>query len=309
MRVITTGVAVSTCAAMLGSALAGAPEAAVAGGFSPTATRTAAQCVANPYLRDNWDLGAKDLPTTAPVGPLVQGYSRINGSSSPKAFFDLWKDENQDWSWRYPPKNGFDGQPNEVTLPKGTRLDRFGSPNGSFLSPVVNLKPVSYQQRSLPPSSLRTYAGDVECNYHLYEVTQPITVQQGAIAAWFGQTGGGTQVMLLNGVKVRDLLGNSLKEITSGRHATQRTAIAAQPVKSRSAACAALLRAGIPDDTYRIDGVHEPRLTATEYYRLRRVAGQWELTLSERVQDMLVARYADESRAAERLYEELTRQP
>ncbi|MFJ5677909.1 hypothetical protein [Streptomyces sp. NPDC093097] len=67
-----------------------------------------------------------------------------------------------------------------------------------------------------------------------------------------------------------------------------------------------LRRAGVADDFYRIEGVHEPQAPATELYTLRRHADRWEVVFTERGQESVLARYATEAQAAQRLYQELT---
>ena len=73
-------------------------------------------------------------------------------------------------------------RPISKSIPVGTRVDRYGSEKGQFLSPAGT----PYGQRSLPPD---TNPND----YHVYEVIKPLPVQSGQIAAWFGQPGGGVQ--------------------------------------------------------------------------------------------------------------------
>ena len=73
-------------------------------------------------------------------------------------------------------------RPISKSIPVGTRLDRYGSETGNYLSPAGT----PYEQRSLRP--------DTNLNdYHVYEVIQPLPVKSGQIAAWFGQPGGGVQ--------------------------------------------------------------------------------------------------------------------
>ncbi|GAU70853.1 putative hypothetical protein [Streptomyces sp. NBRC 110611] len=307
---VSTVVTTAVCGALLGGVtLTGTAQAAPERQQATAPT----QCLV-PFLSGNWDLGPKQLPGTGPVAPLVKGYDRIKGATTARAFFDKWKKDN--WDWSYPGNDGFEGNPRTVTLKQGTILDRFGSANGSFLSPVVNQNADLYQARSIPPSNLHTYPNDVECNYHRYRVNKEFTVQQGRIAAWFGQAGGGTQIKLGGDTKVADLLNDkSLEEIPLGGAAApapRRSALAAPAarpvtVTDRATARAELRRAGVPDDSYRIDGLHEPGLQATEYYRLRKAAGQWELTFTERGRTTLTGRYADESGAVQRLFKELSK--
>ena len=85
----------------------------------------------------------------------------------------------------WPPNRGFAGDPVSKPLPVGARVDRYGYEGGTFLSPEGT--PV--EARSLAP-------GTTSKPYNVYEVEQPITVQSGEAAPWFGQPGGGTQYEL-----------------------------------------------------------------------------------------------------------------
>lgn len=67
----------------------------------------------------------------------------------------------------------------------GARLDRYGGPGGSYLSPA-GTPPGA---RSLPP-------GDELLPITTYEVLKPFAVDAGPAAPWFGQPGGGTQYRL-----------------------------------------------------------------------------------------------------------------
>lgn len=74
-----------------------------------------------------------------------------------------------------------------VTLPTGTMIDRYGYPGGSFVSPLG----VPFEQRALPSSYETTKP------YFQYEILKPIDdVSQGKILPWFGQKGQGTQYEL-----------------------------------------------------------------------------------------------------------------
>ncbi len=85
----------------------------------------------------------------------------------------------------WPPNRGFEGAPVARTLPRGTRVDRYGYEGGTFVSPVGT--PVS--ARSLAP-------GTTAKPYNVYEVVKPIEVQSGKVAPWFGEVGKGTQYEL-----------------------------------------------------------------------------------------------------------------
>ncbi|WP_213610246.1 glycohydrolase toxin TNT-related protein [Pseudoalteromonas sp.] len=85
----------------------------------------------------------------------------------------------------WPPNSGFQGPVQNMTLPVGTRIDRYGSNGGFFISPIGT----PFGQRSLPEFSRGT-------PYRIFEVLKPINVRGGAIAPAFGQPGGGVQYIL-----------------------------------------------------------------------------------------------------------------
>ncbi|WP_350326675.1 hemagglutinin repeat-containing protein [Pectobacterium aroidearum] len=98
------------------------------------------------------------------------------------SYYDQFKNANGGWDW---PKNlGFEGDPAKTTIPVGTRLDRYGDPDGSFLAP----KGTPYEQRALAPGSKAE-------SYYEYEVIKPLPAIQGEIASAFGQPGGGIQIL------------------------------------------------------------------------------------------------------------------
>lgn len=66
----------------------------------------------------------------------------------------------------------------------GSRLDRYGRPEGSF----VALKGDSFPSRSLAPHSEKL-------PYYAYEVIDDLEVTTGKVAPWFDQPGGGTQII------------------------------------------------------------------------------------------------------------------
>ncbi|MGP3227879.1 glycohydrolase toxin TNT-related protein, partial [Serratia nevei] len=96
--------------------------------------------------------------------------------------YDHYRNGKGDWNW--PAKLGFAEEPVQATLPVGTRLDRYGKTNGSFLSP----QGTPQEQRALAPGSLAE-------QYHQYEVIKPLPVIQGKIAPAFGEPGGGIQIL------------------------------------------------------------------------------------------------------------------
>ena len=87
---------------------------------------------------------------------------------------------------QWPPNRGFLNQPISVSLPAGSRVDRYGYEGGTFVSPLG----VPYTSRSLAP-------GTDKKPYHIYEVRNNINnVQSGLAAPWFGERGMGVQYEL-----------------------------------------------------------------------------------------------------------------
>lgn len=74
---------------------------------------------------------------------------------------------------------------NDFMLLPGTKIDRFGPPQGTFLSPIGT----SYSARALKPG---TMAND----YYVYEVLRPLPVKAGEVRPWFSESGGGMQYRL-----------------------------------------------------------------------------------------------------------------
>ncbi|OBF18918.1 TNT domain-containing protein [Mycobacterium sp. ACS4331] len=93
----------------------------------------------------------------------------------------------------------------DVQLPKGTVVDRFGHPGGSWMSP----EGVPFAERALPPVS-------VDKPYYQYVVADPAnlppgyTIERSQAAPWFNQPGGGVQYRILdadgNNASVQDLI-------------------------------------------------------------------------------------------------------
>ncbi|WP_159940378.1 MULTISPECIES: TNT domain-containing protein [unclassified Nocardiopsis] len=123
------------------------------------------------YLCGDPRLGPAELPEEGPVARLLEGYDRFGGLT-PVEFLDRWAAPE---GWDYPDHMGFvveDGEPvtEKRTLLAGERLDRFGSPRGSFLAPAG----APYARRALPPDSLNTWPGGPEHNYNCYAVAAAV---------------------------------------------------------------------------------------------------------------------------------------
>jgi hypothetical protein len=88
---------------------------------------------------------------------------------------------NREW----PPNRGFNEEPVDFTLLPGTKIDRYGSPYGTFTSPAGT----PYRARAPKPGTdLKPHC--------IYEVNKPLTVKVGTAAPWFGYEGNGTQYEL-----------------------------------------------------------------------------------------------------------------
>ncbi|WP_152659064.1 TNT domain-containing protein, partial [Arsukibacterium sp. MJ3] len=85
----------------------------------------------------------------------------------------------------WPPNRGFDGDSVPASLIPGAKIDRFGSPHGTFVSPDGT----PFSARSLPASSANK-------PLNTYVVVKPIQVEAGNAAPWFNQPGGGIQFEL-----------------------------------------------------------------------------------------------------------------
>jgi hypothetical protein len=100
-----------------------------------------------------------------------------------------WKDANGRIIW--PPENGIvPGTQKQVTLPVGTKLDRYGEINSNtdFLAPAGT----PLEQRALPPGSESRPLVQLE-------VLKPLPVQQSNVMPWFGQPGMGSQFQTTTG--------------------------------------------------------------------------------------------------------------
>lgn len=180
---------------LLGGVLA-VPVAAPAAAAGPAATD---RCSTD-YLDGDARLGPRGLPDRGTVAAELIGWRRFGGLDERRFLSTYWDPaaNGGKGGWRYPPDNGFlivAGQPVEApdTLPAGERVDRFGSEYGGFLAPAGT----PYAMRSIPPQSLDTYDPAYTCNYHVYRVLKPFTVEGGPIAPAFAQPGYGVQYQVV----------------------------------------------------------------------------------------------------------------
>ncbi|MEC2102439.1 glycohydrolase toxin TNT-related protein [Bacillus licheniformis] len=111
-----------------------------------------------------------------------------------------YNQETGDINW--PPNNGFDGEPVKMKLEQGTIIDRYGGPNGTFVSPAG----IPYEQRALALHS-------DDAHYHKYKILIEFEVEGGKIAPWFDRPGGGIQYFTGN-TKIKHLETGELFEAT-----------------------------------------------------------------------------------------------
>ncbi|MGJ0635958.1 TNT domain-containing protein [Xenorhabdus bovienii] len=107
------------------------------------------------------------------------------------------------WYKEWPPNRGFyEGKFEKLTLQPDTRLDRYSTDYGTFVSP----EGIPYSARALKP-------GSDGRPYTVFVVKKPITADAGEIAPWFGYPGRGTQYDLP--AKVKELIDNGSLEKVS----------------------------------------------------------------------------------------------
>lgn len=83
---------------------------------------------------------------------------------------------------KYNPENdGAIGEWKDEMLVPGTKIDRYGTTNGVYASPLGT----PYDMRSLPPYN--------STQYNAYSVVKPIYVKSSVVAPWFGKIGMGIQ--------------------------------------------------------------------------------------------------------------------
>lgn len=149
-------------------------------------------------------------PTTYPLITLFETYDPFAGDC-PAVFLKKWTDANG--AYKKAPDLGFQLDINNDTiestqlLTTGMRIDRFGSETSTTKGVYFSPAGVPYGQRSIPPSTFRTYPDGVPNNYHIYTVLKAFKVQSGPIAPLLGQSGQGTQYYVPD-MSVPDLIHN-----------------------------------------------------------------------------------------------------
>lgn len=125
-------------------------------------------------------------------------YHPVNGYTQP-----YW-DKYQDLS--VSDKDGFDitvkkPYKERVTLPKGTKFERFGGPVRGYFGTTPGTE---YEKCGLP------YKKET-VEHHVYEVLEDIECDQGIVAPIFNSKGGGDQYMFLE--SVAEMLNDNPKKI------------------------------------------------------------------------------------------------
>jgi RHS repeat-associated protein len=107
--------------------------------------------------------------------------SNITESQAARKTSNFQEHGNREW----PPNRGFKEEPGDFTLLPGSKIDRYGSPYGTFTSPAGT----PYRARAPKPGTdLKPHC--------VYEVNKPLTVKAGGAAPWFGYEGNGIQYEL-----------------------------------------------------------------------------------------------------------------
>jgi hypothetical protein len=118
------------------------------------------------------------------VGHLTGGYDALGGLNAAEWAhrFLVRRAAPPEFAWppaEISPEGGSEAG-EDIVLPPGTLLDRFGSPEGR----VFSADGTAFDRRALPPPALAT-------GYHRYRVLRPLPVWRTVSAPWFGQPGGG----------------------------------------------------------------------------------------------------------------------
>jgi len=93
-----------------------------------------------------------------------------------------WFDGQGNLLW--PPNQGASGGWQKTILQPGMIIDRYGTASGSYFSP----RGTSFNARALPSDAM-------QANFHTNRVIKPLDVRSSQVAEWFGQSGGGIQLL------------------------------------------------------------------------------------------------------------------
>ena len=135
--------------------------------------------------------GSSDSSSNSGNGEVVNNGDNGYADNEASGFSQYDQYRNTDGSWKWPDDDGFvAGTVKEVTIPKGTKLDRYGGEHGFYLAP----KGTSIPERSLAPGSAAE-------SLKSYEVVKPLPAKSGEAASAFSQLGGGTQILTPASIK------------------------------------------------------------------------------------------------------------
>jgi Tuberculosis necrotizing toxin len=107
-------------------------------------------------------------------------------------------DELKNWAFKWPDNNGALKTPEDVQIPVGEIIDRYGATKGKFVSPAgtANMTDKTFDYNKYSHSERALPAAPDEGNYHVYLIVKPIVAEKAIAAPWFGEPGGATQYML-----------------------------------------------------------------------------------------------------------------
>jgi hypothetical protein len=105
------------------------------------------------------------------------------------------EEELKNWAFKWPDNNGALKPPEDVDIPTGELIDRYGATKGSFVSPsgTANLASKTFDYSKYSHSERALPSIPDEGNYHVYLVVKPIGAEKAIAAPWFGEPGGATQ--------------------------------------------------------------------------------------------------------------------
>jgi Tuberculosis necrotizing toxin len=105
------------------------------------------------------------------------------------------EEELKNWAFKWPDNNGALKPPEDVDIPAGELIDRYGATKGSFVSPsgTANLSSKTFDYSKYSHSERALPSTPDESNYHVYLIVKPIAAEKAIAAPWFGEPGGATQ--------------------------------------------------------------------------------------------------------------------
>jgi Tuberculosis necrotizing toxin len=152
------------------------------------------QAVTTAFCGDS-RLGPTAISTQAVIASMFTDYGRL-GRECPQGYYDTWV--KYDGSVPQPPQNGFrlDSNGTKIshmtTILNNTEIDRFGWPNGSY----VSLAGRPFSERSISPSNILKRGADGLIYGRWLTIKQIDNVEAGPVDPWYSQPGNGTQYLL-----------------------------------------------------------------------------------------------------------------